>query len=274
DVVAAGKGTLYMPHFHESTPETVWSHYGLTPERAQDSGLNAKMFNSFLDGTKSAIEMAAVANATGLTPAPDGLSFPPCATGQLAKTLIPMGDGGVLHHKGQVEVISSRNRDGTDITGDLRWGVYVTFEAPSEYVERCFSDYGLITDASGRYTALWRPYHLIGLELGVSVAYVGLLKMPTGVARTFNADVVATAKRALHPGELLDGEGGFTVWGRLMPAAMSLAQGALPIGLAHDLKVVRSVPKGQVVTWSDVEPPGGDNLALRIRREMERAFAP
>ncbi|MEK7820994.1 MAG: SAF domain-containing protein, partial [Pseudomonadota bacterium] len=272
EVVAAGKGTLYMPHFHDSTPETVWSHYGLTPERAQGSGLNPKMFNSFLDGTKSAIEMAAVANATGLTPAPDGLAFPPCATDQLAKTLIPMSDGGVLHHKGQVEVVSSRNRDGSDVTGDLRWGVYVTFEAPSEYVERCFSDYGLITDSSGRYTALWRPYHLIGLELGISVAHVGLLKMPTGVAHGFNADVAAIAKRNLHPGEILDGEGGFTVWGRLMPAATSIAKGALPIGLAHDLKVTRAVLKGQVVTWADVEAPA-DGLAVRVRREMERAFA-
>ena len=273
EVVAAGKGTLYMPHFHESTPDTVWAHYGLTPERAQDSGLNAKMFNSFLDGTKSAIEMAAVANATGLAPAPDGLAFPPCAVDKLAETLIPMSAGGVLHHKGQVEVVSSRNRDGSDIAGGLRWGVYVTFEAPSEYVERCFSDYGLITDRSGRYTALWRPYHLIGLELGVSVAHVGLLKMPTGVARAFNADVAATAKRDLAQGEILDGEGGYTVWGRLVPAAASLAKRTLPIGLAHDLKLKRAVAKGQVVTWDDVDVPP-DGLAVRIRREMERAFAP
>ena len=272
EVVAAGKGTLYMPEFHDSTPDTVWGHYGLTPERAKESGLNAKMFNSFLDGTKSAIEMAAVANATGLTPAPDGLSFPPCAVDKLAETLIPMSEGGVLHHKGQVEVVSSRGRDGRDLDHNLRWGVYVTFEAPSEYVERCFSDYGLITDRSGRYTALWRPYHLIGLELGISVATVGLLKAPTGVARAFNADVAATAKRDLAPGEILDGEGGFTVWGRLMPAAASLAKRALPIGLAHDLKLVRPVPKGQTVAWGDVEVPP-DGLAVRVRREMERVFA-
>ena len=273
EVVAAGKGTLYMPHFHDSTPDTVWEHYGLTPERARDSGLNAKMFNSFLDGTKSAIEMAAVANATGLSPAPDGLAFPACAVDKLAETLIPMSEGGVLHHKGQVEVVSSRKRDGSDVASNLRWGVYVVFEAPSEYVERCFADYGLITDRSGRYAALWRPYHLIGLELGVSVATVGLLKMPTGVARGFNADVAATAKRDLAPGEILDGEGGSTVWGRLIPAAASLAQKALPIGLAHQLKLQRAVLKGRIVTWDDVEVPP-DGLAVRIRREMERAFAP
>lgn len=273
EVVAAGKGTLYMPHFHESTPDTVWTHYGLGPERAKASGLNAKMFNSFLDGTKSAIEMAAVANATGLTPAPDGLAFPPCAADKLAETLIPMSAGGTLHHKGQVEVVSSRGRDGRDLANNLRWGVYVVFEAPSEYVERCFSDYGLLTDRSGRYAALWRPYHLIGLELGVSVATVGLLKMPTGVARGFNADVVATAKRDLAAGETLDGEGGYTVWGRLMSASASRARNALPIGLAHGIKLARAVAKSQTVTWNDVEAPE-DSLALRTRREMESAFAP
>ena len=272
EVVAAGKGTLYMPHFHDSTPDTVWTHYGLTPERAKDSGLNAKMFNSFLDGTKSAIEMAAVANATGLSPAPDGLAFPACAADKLAETLIPMSAGGTLHHKGQVEVVSSRGRDGRDLANNLRWGVYVVFEAPSEYVDRCFADYGLITDRSGRYAALWRPYQLIGLELGVSVATVGILKMPTGVARGFNADVVATAKRDLAAGETLDGEGGFTVWGRLMPAATSLARKALPIGLAHGVKLTRAVGKGQTVAWADVEAPE-DSPALQLRREMETAFA-
>src|ERR671935_620601 len=86
-VVAAGKGTRYLPRYHASTPETVWRDYGLTAEQAAQGGLNAQMFNSFLDGTKSAIEMAAVSNATGLTPAPDGLSFPPCGVDDLQDVL-------------------------------------------------------------------------------------------------------------------------------------------------------------------------------------------
>jgi predicted homoserine dehydrogenase-like protein len=270
DVVAAGKGTLYMPDFHTSTPETVWDHYGLDANRARVSGLNAKMFNSFLDGTKSAIEMAAVANATGLTPAPDGLAFPPCAADDLARTLIPKADGGCLEHKGQVEVVSSRDRQGCDLDGDLRWGVYVTFEAPSDYVERCFADYGLITDASGRYTALWRPYHMIGLELGISVAYVGLMGQATGCATGFRADAVATAKRDLAAGEVLDGEGGATVWGRLMPAADSVQQGALPIGLAHGMALKNDVVEGATVYWCDVEADDGGE-AVRFRREMEKS---
>ncbi len=273
-VVAAGKGTLYMPEFHASTPETVWGHYGLSPERAEESGLNPKMFNSFLDGTKSGIEMAAVANATGLTPAPGGLTFPPCPAGELAAALIPEVDGGILHHKGQVEVVSSRGRDGKDLVDDLRWGVFVTFEAPSGYVERCFADYGLITDAGGSYSALWRPYHLIGLELGISVAKAVLRNEATGTANGFVADVVATAKRDLDAGEVLDGEGGFTVWGRLMMAGDSLAIGAVPIGLASGLTLKAPVKKGAVVQWPDVEAAAGDSVAFALRREMERVMSP
>jgi len=272
EVVAAGKGTLYMPEYHASTPDTVWDHYGLSAERAAESGMNAKMFNSFLDGTKSGIEMAAVANATGLTPAPDGLDFPPCQAEALAKTLIPKSEGGVLHHKGQVEVVSSRSRDGKDLPNNLRWGVYVVFEAPTEYVKNCFRDYGMITDRSGRYSALWRPYHLIGLELGISVASAALRGEPTGRTRDFRGDVVATAKRALKAGEVLDGEGGYCVWGKLMPAADSLALGALPIGLAHGVRLKTDIGEGQPVRWSDVEFDGTLD-GVRLRREMEGLFS-
>ncbi len=277
EVVAAGKGTLYMPEFHAITPDNVWDYYygNITPEHAEKSGMNPKMFTSFIDGTKSGIEMAAVANATGRPPAPGGLPFPPCPADKIAATLIPETDGGTLHHKGQVEVISSRGRDGKDLTGDLRWGVYVTFEAPSDYVERCFADYGLITDASGRYSALWRPYHLIGLELGISVATAAIKNEATGTARDFVADVVATAKRNLAAGEVLDGEGGYTVWGRLMVAGDSLTIGAVPIGLAHGLTLKTPVKKGAVVQWSDIEEAGARNsVAFNVRREMEMAMAP
>lgn len=271
-VVAAGKGTLFMPEFHTSTPDTVWDYYGLSAERAAQSGMNAKMFNSFLDGTKSAIEMAAVANATGLTPAPGGLVFPPCAAEDLAKTLVPADAGGVLHHKGQVEVVSSRGRDGHDLPHNLRWGVYVVFEAPTDYVRNCFRDYGMITDRSGRYSALWRPYHLIGLELGISVAAAALRGEATGRATGFRGDVVATAKRDLKKGEVLDGEGGYCVWGKLMPAADSRALGGLPIGLAHGVTLKTDIAAGRPVRWTDVTADEARE-GVRLRREMEATFA-
>jgi predicted homoserine dehydrogenase-like protein len=271
EVIAAGKGTKYLPAYHASTPETVWGHYGLTAEDARIGGMNAQMFNSFLDGTKSAIEMAAVANATGLTPASAGLAFPPCGVDDLARVLRPRDAGGQLDHAGQVEVISSLERDGRPVFRDLRWGVYVTFRAGSTYVERCFREYGLVTDDSGEYTAMYKPYHLIGLELGISVASVGLRKEPTGVARGFRGDVVATAKRDLREGETLDGEGGYTVYGKLMPAKDSLALGGLPLGLAHRVKLTRPIASGQPVKWTDVAIDA-DSTAVKLRREMEATF--
>jgi predicted homoserine dehydrogenase-like protein len=273
DVVAAGKGTKYLPSYHASTPDTVWSHYGLTPEQARLGGLNPQMFNSFLDGTKSAIEMAAVANATGLTPAPGGLTFPPCGVDDLAGVLRPHDAGGRLAHKGQVEVVSSLERDGRTVAHDLRWGVYVVFEAPSEYVMRCFAEYGLVTDASGRYSAMYKPYHLIGLELGISVASVGLRNEPTGSPTGFRGDVVAVAKRDLKAGEMLDGEGGHTVWGRLMPAADSLRLGGLPIGLAHGVTLSKPVAAGAPLRWRDVDVDEHSE-AIKVRREMETTFGP
>jgi predicted homoserine dehydrogenase-like protein len=275
-VVAAGKGTKYLPEYHASTPDTVWPYYGFSPERVAAGDFNARMFNSFLDGTKSAIEMAAVANATGLTPAPDGLAFPPCGVDDLPRVLRPADEGGRLHHAGQVEVISSLERDGRPVFRDLRWGVYVTFragdEAGEDYVRRCFGEYGFSTDPSGRYSAMYKPYHAIGLELGISVASVGLRGEPTGAPIAWHGDVLATAKRDLAAGETLDGEGGYTVYGKLLPAAASLMQGGLPLGLAHAVTLKRRIAAHAIVRWDDVDIDAASD-AVKFRREMERTFA-
>lgn len=272
-VVAAGKGTKYLPAYHESTPETVWGFYGLTPEQAAAGGMNQQMFNSFLDGTKSGIEMAAIANATGLLPPEDGLLFPPCGTQDLPFLMRPRAEGGVLAGKGVVEVISSQERDGRPVAGDLRWGVYAVIEGETDYIRRCFAEYGVATDPSGHYAALWRPYHFIGLELGVSVASAALRGEATGSAEAWRGDVVATAKRDLRVGEVLDGEGGAMVWGKCVPAARSLAEGALPIGLAHGVRLTRAVAKGATLGWADVAVDDAAE-AVRARRAMEAAAAP
>lgn len=271
EVVCAGKGTRYLPAYHRSTPDTVWNDYGLSYEQVILGGLNPKRFTSFLDGTQSAIEMASVANACGLTPQPDGLRFPPCGVDDLPHICRPESEGGRLSHAGTVEVVSSLERDGRPVFRDLRWGVYVTFTAPDEYVRRCFAENGLVTDASGRYAALYRPYHLIGLELTVGVLRVGLRREATGCPTAFRGDAAAVAKRDLAAGERLDGAGGYTVYGKLVPAAASLAQGLLPIGLAYDLILRRPVPADQALTWDDVhyEPT---NPTVRMRKLMERTF--
>jgi predicted homoserine dehydrogenase-like protein len=270
EIVCAGKGTKYLPAYHASTPDTVWGHYGFTQAQLDAGDFNAQMFNSFLDGTKSALEMAAVANACALDPPDHGLEFPPCGVDDLPSILKPKSDGGILARKGTVEVVSSVERDGRPVFRDLRWGVYVTFDAPSDYVQRCFGEYGLKTDASGRYSAMYKPYHLIGLELGLSVASVALRGEPTGATRDFRGDVVATAKRDLRAGETLDGEGGFMVYGKLIPAKTSLAGGFLPIGLAHNLALKNPVAAGQPVRWNDVAFDAG-YAPIAFRREMEKA---
>jgi predicted homoserine dehydrogenase-like protein len=271
-VAAAGKGTKYLPAFHEVTPDDVWSHYGLSPDEAKAAGMNPQMFNSFLDGTKSAIEMAAIANACGLDVPEDGLKFPPCGVDDLARVLRPRSLGGVLEGEGMVEVVSSLNRDGSAVFRDLRWGVYVVLKAPNDYAAACFRQYGLPTDETGRYAAMYKPFHLIGLELSISVLNAALRGEPTGATREWRGDTVAVAKRALRAGEVLDGEGGYTVYGKLLPARRSRADGALPIGLAHGIALTRDVAAGEVVSWSAVAID--DSEPVRLRREMERGLAP
>ncbi len=275
-VVAAGKGTRYQPHYHQSTPETGLALLGYTPEQARAGGMNPQMFNSFIDGTKSAIEMTAISNATGLTAPRDGLLFPPCGAHDLANVLKPQPHGGVLEQAGMVEVVASEERDGREVLNHIRFGVYVVFEpqgtdAQAAYARRCFGEYQVTTDRSGRYASLYRRVHLIGLELGISVASAALRGEPTGSASAFRSDTVAVAKRPLAAGEILDGEGGATVWGRIMRAADSLSLGALPIGLAHKVKLTRPIAAGAVVGWGDVEVP--DSEAVRLRRAMEAAAA-
>lgn len=272
-VVAAGRGHKWLPHFCESTPETVWGYYGLTLEQAERGGLNPKMFNSFLDGSKPAIESTAVSNATGLAVPSNGLLYPPASVEDIPFVTRPKSEGGVLERKGMVEVISSLEPDGRKIPYDIRMGVWVTVEAETDYVKNCFEEYNAHTDPSGRYFTLYKRWHLIGLEVGMSVASVALRGEPTGVATGWNADVVATAKRDLRPGDTLDGEGGYTVWGKLLPAERSAAMGGLPLGLAHDVKVMRPVKKGQSLVWDDVAVDTSTD-AYKIRRAMEDSFAP
>ncbi|RJQ48655.1 MAG: flagellar biosynthesis protein FlgA [Desulfobacteraceae bacterium] len=273
EVVCAGKGTRYQPAYHDSTPDTVWKFYGFSDEQVKSGDYNAKMFNSFLDGTKSAIEMCAVANGSGLTPQKEGLQFPPVGADRLQDFLKPRNAGGILGESGTVEVVASENRDGTPVENDLRWGTYVVFRAPTEYVRRCFIEYGLKADESGYYSALYRPYHLIGLELGISVASVALRREPTGSSRIFAGDVAAVAKKDLKSGDILDGEGGHTVFGRLARAEESILSGFLPMGLTDRAKVTAPVSKGSVLTYKDVELDESA-FAFRLRKSMEREMRP
>ena len=270
-VICAGKGTRYEPHYHQSNPDNVWDILDKYLNISDRKSINPKMFNSFVDGTKSAIEMTAVCNATGLTPQTNGLGFPPATRFELADVCKPKSDGGTLEKAGVTEVTSSVYRDGRDVPHHLALGTYVVFEGETDYARRCFKEYAMLPDKTGKYGALYRPIHMIGMELGISVASAALRGEPTGASTGFRSDVVATAKRQLKTGEMLDGEGGFCVWGKQTPADSSLARELLPLGLAHNVKLKRDIAEGQALRWSDVVYDPNDS-AVKVRREMEAAF--
>lgn len=251
-VVSAGKGTKYHPSFEYSTPDTVWKNYGMTDAQAKKAGMNPKMFNSFTTGDKSSIEMAAVSNASGLKCPKNGLTYPPVGVYEIANKVKPKSKGGVTDFEGQVEVISSIDRKKKNIPNDLRWGVYIVIKAQNSYAKACFKEYGMVTDTSGNYSALWRPYHYIGLELAQSIYSIALEKKATGQTKFFNADVASIAKKNIKPGEILDGEGGFFARGRLVPAKKSITEKLLPLGLSGGCIVIKNIKKDNPIKLSDV----------------------
>jgi predicted homoserine dehydrogenase-like protein len=273
EVTAAGKGMNFEPRYRYSTPDTVWSFFGWTEEEVAKGDFNPKMYNSFTDGTKAAIEMAAVANGTGLDCPDNGLAFPPAGLHDLARVFRPAADGGRMDRSGLVDIAASQEPDGREVFNNIRYGVFVTFKAHNEYARACFKQYGLLTDPSGWYASMWRPFHIIGLETSVSVLSAVLRNEPTGCSKEFRGDAVATAKKDMAPGEMLDGEGGYAVWANAIPAARSLDLKALPIGLAHNVKLKRPVKKDQIVSFDDVEIVN-DLDVVNLRHEMEERFRP
>jgi predicted homoserine dehydrogenase-like protein len=258
----------FEPRYRYSTPETVWGFFGWSEEQVAAGDFNPKMYNSFTDGTKAAIEMAAVANGTGLDCPDDGLAFPPAGLQDLARVFRPVADGGRLARSGLLDIAASQEPDGREVMNNIRYGVFVTFKARDEYARACFAQYGLLTDPSGWYASMWRPFHMIGLETSISVLSAVLRGEPTGCSKEFRGDAVATAKKDLKPGDMLDGEGGFAVWANAIPATRSLALRALPIGLAGNVRVKRAVAKDTIVSFDDVEITN-DLDVLTLRQEME-----
>src|SRR5262249_21771284 len=143
-VVAAGKGTRYEPHYHRSTPDTVWDILDKYLRIDDRGSINPKMFNSFIDGSKSAIEMTAVCNASGLFPQSDGLGFPPATRFELADVCMPRASGGTLEQAGVTEVVSSVDRDGRDVPHHLALGTYVVVEVDTDYARSCFREYHML----------------------------------------------------------------------------------------------------------------------------------
>lgn len=273
DVVCAGKGAKYLPGYHQMNPDNVWEHWEFSEELKQSGQLNPYMHTSFRDGTKAAIEMAAVANAAALVPSDEGITFTPGNLEEIATICRPKEVGGVLAHEGTVDVMSSYTREGDWIPHNTQEGVFVVVKATNAYVAECFQEYPWHPDPTGQYAALYRPYHYVGLELNVSIANAVLRGVATGTAVGFTADVVATAKKDLVAGDTLDGEGGFAVYGKLVSARTSVAEGYLPVALAHHVPLKRDIKQGESVRWDDVEVDDSLAQAIELRRETEALAA-
>ncbi len=273
ELVSAGKGMNFQPEYRYSTPDTVWGYFGWSEEFVAKGDFNPKMYNSFTDGTKAAIEMAAIANGTGLDCPDDGLAFHPAGLQDLASVFKPRSEGGRLAKPGLVEIAASQEPDGREVLNNIRYGMFVTFRASDDYTRECFGRYGLLTDTSGWYGSMWRPFHLIGLETSVSVLSACLRGEPTGTALEFRGDAVATAKSDLKAGDWLDGEGGYATWAKAIPATISTRIDALPMGLAHKVRLKRDVPRDQIVTYADVDVV--DDLdVVNLRLEQVETMGP
>ena len=275
EVVACGNFGPFHPDKRYSTQETGWKYYGITEEQMATGAFNKKMYNSFADKTKSECEMAAVANACNVVPQKEGLTYPMIEHEQLAEMLKPKSEGGVLEHSGTVEFVSTTKRDGTLLGSPPRGEVYVAFKAQSDYAKEIMIDFAgrhrIVTDSTHTYCLNIRPIHMLGLELGISVAAVGVLGIPTGAPRNFVADLATIAKRNLVPGDILDGEGGDAAYGKMVRASDSLKGKYLPMGLSAGAKITKAVAKDAFVTYDDVALDQ-NKLSHKLRKQVEDQF--
>ena len=253
EVVTAGKGTKYLPEYRKAKPDDAYKRYGYSQNEFKESKLNPKMYNSFLDGTKSAVEMCSVANMTGMIPDVPGMHFPPASINDIPSILIPKSEGGILSKNNVVEVISCLNRDGSEIINSLRWGVFIVITTDSKYLRNCIKEYGVPTDSTGKYAVMWRPYHFVGMETPISVAKAYLYKEATGSPQNQTCEVVARAKKPLSSKELLEGEGGNNVYGALVEQKYAIDNNLLPIGLCDKAKLIMSVNDDHFIRMDEVE---------------------
>lgn len=256
DVVAAGKGNPYREAYRTGTPDDVFERYGFGETFVEEHNLNPRMYNSFLDGTKVAVEMCSVANATGLVPDVQGMHLPTCEIPEIPNTLRPEDSGGLLSQTGVVDTVSTLHPDGTSVDHSISFGVFVVTTTPNHAVREYIaqnSGEGLYVSDCGDYQVFYRPYHLPGIETTISVASAALEGEPTGAPKEHTAEVVAAAKKPLEPGEEIDGGGGYTIYGQLETAERAMADNHVPFELLDGATVTNEIEQDSVITYEDVE---------------------
>jgi len=272
-VVAAGEGTAARLEWRHATPEDALQRFGFTRDEAKRLKMNPKMYNTFLDTTKCAVEMVAVCNATGLKPDIRGMHFPLGSVKEVPRLLSLKKDGGILENEGVIEVITRVRPDGRRIRNDIRWGVFVVVTSDSRDVRGLFKTYEAPRGRRGKNALVYRPFHWAGLEASISLIRAALYHEPTGVPLPTapSAEVLTAAKKILKPGDVLDGGGGYTCYGLAERADVARQENLLPLGLAEGVRVVKRVPPDGVISHDDVEL-NEESFLLKLRRIQDKTF--
>jgi predicted homoserine dehydrogenase-like protein len=247
EVICAGKGKN-NPFEPLSTPDTV-------AEKAKAQNMNPKMLCSFTDGSKTMIEMAALANATGLKLTKRGMLGPETTVKKLQETYALKKDGGILEEAGVVDYC----------TGDVAPGVFVVIKTDDEYVSE---EMTYLKMGSGPYFALHRPYHLASVEAPISIAKILLDNEPSLVCEERITEVIAATKKDLMPGDVLDGIGGYCYRGIADIREDAEKENLVPIGLLQNAKVKKPLSTGQLISWDDVEIDESQTI-VRLRKEQD-----
>jgi predicted homoserine dehydrogenase-like protein len=273
EVVAAGKGTPFVEEYRYGVPDDALERWGFDEAFVDEHAPNPKMYNSFLDGTKAAVEMCAVDNATDLDPDVSGLHVPPASIPETPDRLRPETDGGVLSAAGAVDMVSTLRPDGSEIDHDMDANVFVVTRADNpraaEYLAQKADGSNFYVSDDGAYQVFYRPYHLPGTETTVSVVRAALRNEATGVPIRRGAEVAAMAKRDLEPGDTLDGGGGYTVSGYVETRERADDAGLVPFGFLDGATVTAEVSRGDSLSYDDVDVDE-DSLLYHLRRLQDR----
>ena len=252
-IVSAGKGKN-NPLNYDATPD-------MYEEEARRRNMNPRMLVEFVDGSKTMVEMTAIANATGLIPDVPGMHGPSATKEQLSKILVPKEDGGVLSRKGVVDF---------SIGKGVAPGVFVVAEMRHPRIRERMEDLKM---GEGPYFTFHRPYHLTSLEVPLTCARAVLygkadmVPLPVPVA-----DVCALAKRDLMPGEKFDSIGEYMYRSHIMTRGDAKAASAVPCGLIDGGKVTAPVRKGELITYANAAPDASSKI-VELRRRQDEMLA-
>lgn len=258
DIVAAGQGTelTFAPH---ATQEDALQRYDLPESFIENSKPDARMYNTFLDGTKVAVELCTAANALGFPTDTDGIHMPETDREGLLETLRPVEDGGVLDRTGVIDSVTPTGENPS---------AFVVTEATNEATQAYLSQrYNIQTTDDGTYQLFHRPYHL-PQETMISIVTAALYDRPTGVVTSQTTEVVAAAKRDLDPGETIVGGGGDTIYGRLEDADAAAEADLVPFELLAGAVVTEPVRTDQPISATDVELDT-DSVLYHLRELQE-----